>query len=247
MARAATTLGMATGLVAGGVDITDEPEGVDLTVESEGLDALVDSVGDEAGERVATFAGVSEQAAASRTIAAASAARRPSLIPGARSLWRHRDELSGRNRTISAEIGAKRISALIGAIAWVVEAAAPAEAFTLIGPASVTVSPTSGFPTTALHADGKYGNTACPQGVMFIFYWDSPVYLIGSKTLASGTMPCDTGAMPGRAHPRRKHRGFACGHRQRCRFSQPNRTHAQRDGKHSIHNQAAAPTAEALA
>ena len=52
-----------------------------VVVSELGLDTVEDSVGFDTGDRVAVLAGVKSHAAASRTSATASAAKRPSLIP----------------------------------------------------------------------------------------------------------------------------------------------------------------------
>ena len=91
-----------------------------------------------------------------------------------------------------------RVSRLLGAamaFGLLVAGAVPAQAFTLIYTGSLSVSPTAGYPTASFKADGAINAARCPQNLLFVFYWDSTVYALGSTTLAAGAAPCDTGQL----------------------------------------------------
>ncbi len=86
----------------------------------------------------------------------------------------------------------------VAACVWLVAAAMPAHAFTLIQVASVSVSPTSGYPTAAFSVDGTYAPGGCPgSGALFNFFWDDTLHGIGAASLPAGAKPCDTGPIHG--------------------------------------------------
>jgi len=75
--------------------------------------------------------------------------------------------------------------ALFACASLAVSGVPTARAFTLIGVASVTVSPTSGYPTAALKATGKFSPGPCGTPLNFAFFWDTTINFIWSTTVSA--------------------------------------------------------------
>lgn len=87
-----------------------------------------------------------------------------------------------------------RIAGVLALLAWAL-AAANAQAFTLIGGAKVTVSPTSGYPSTGFKVTGTYG-AACGPTYYFNFYFDSTLNLIWTSPGTCATNLFTAGPSP---------------------------------------------------